>query len=130
MTPPTTANATIIASTASGSRSRPQARKKPSDDAAYFGPPGGAVGTGSTNGAKRHAADKVDGEVRVKRKRGEAGARKSDRERDRLAADGDTKISLVGRELGVFLTALTRYLRLGQVLQYANGRSTSIPGSV
>ncbi|KAJ6569554.1 hypothetical protein B0H19DRAFT_1257181 [Mycena capillaripes] len=48
---------------ATGSRSRPQARKKVNDDAAYFGPP--LTGTG----AKRHAADKVDGEPRVKRKR-------------------------------------------------------------
>lgn len=45
----------------SGSRSRPQARKKPSDDAAYLGPP-------STT-TKRHATDRAEGEPRLKRKR-------------------------------------------------------------
>ncbi|KAH7911811.1 hypothetical protein BJ138DRAFT_1172309 [Hygrophoropsis aurantiaca] len=45
----------------SGSRSRPQARKKPNDDAAYFGPP--------TTGTKRAAVDRAEGEPRVKRKR-------------------------------------------------------------
>ena len=60
------------------------------------------MGAGST-GAKRHAADKVDGEPRVKRKRVEGGtnasARKSEREkereRDRPAPDGDSKTCLV-----------------------------------
>ncbi|KAG6857667.1 hypothetical protein H0H87_010236 [Tephrocybe sp. NHM501043] len=50
---------------ASGSRSRPQARKKPNDDASYFAP----VASGSGAGAKRHAMDKADGEPRGKRKR-------------------------------------------------------------
>jgi len=55
---------------ASGSRSRPQARKKPNDDAAYLGPP---------TGAKRQANDKAEGEPRVKRKRIESSsARKAD----------------------------------------------------
>ncbi|KAJ7293919.1 hypothetical protein C8J57DRAFT_1429588 [Mycena rebaudengoi] len=42
-----------------GSRSRPQARKKINDDGAYFGPQPVAAG------AKRHATDKVEGEPRV-----------------------------------------------------------------
>lgn len=50
-----------------GSRSRPQARKKVNDDAAYFGPLAGA-------GVKRHAMDKAEGEPRVKRKRVDATA--------------------------------------------------------
>ncbi|KXN89814.1 hypothetical protein AN958_04818 [Leucoagaricus sp. SymC.cos] len=50
-----------IATGASGSRSRPQARKKLNDDAAYTAPP--------SVGAKRQAADKAEGEPRVKRKR-------------------------------------------------------------
>ncbi|KAF9454924.1 hypothetical protein P691DRAFT_770026 [Macrolepiota fuliginosa MF-IS2] len=45
----------------SGSRSRPQARKKLNDDAAYTAPP--------SAGTKRQATDKADGEPRVKRKR-------------------------------------------------------------
>ncbi|RDB28611.1 hypothetical protein Hypma_015054 [Hypsizygus marmoreus] len=49
--------------TATGSRSRPQARRKPNDDASYFGPPVASTGT------KRQAADKADGEPRGKRKR-------------------------------------------------------------
>lgn len=49
------------ASGASGSRSRPQARKKLNDDAAYMAPP--------SAGSKRQAPDKPDGEPRVKRKR-------------------------------------------------------------
>ncbi|KAJ7630402.1 hypothetical protein FB45DRAFT_915399 [Roridomyces roridus] len=68
---------------ATGSRSRPQARKKVNDDAAYFGPQ-------TTAGAKRHAADKADGEPRVKRKRVDALATASRRE-----ADPDSKVSLV-----------------------------------
>ncbi|KIJ59820.1 hypothetical protein HYDPIDRAFT_99917 [Hydnomerulius pinastri MD-312] len=55
---------------ASGSRSRPQARKKPNDDAAYFGPPSTVT--------KRQAVDRADGEPRVKRKRIEQ-ARKTDK---------------------------------------------------
>lgn len=49
-----------------GSRSRPQARKKASDDAAYLGSVSGV-------GAKRQAIDKVEGEPRVKRKKVEQG---------------------------------------------------------
>lgn len=45
-----------------GSRSRPQARKRANDDAAYFGPASGV-------GTKRQAIDKVEGEPRVKRKK-------------------------------------------------------------
>lgn len=51
------------ATTATGSRSRTQARKKLNDDAAYMAPPSASAGT------KRQAADKADGEPRVKRKR-------------------------------------------------------------
>ncbi|KAF8139788.1 hypothetical protein EV363DRAFT_1310647 [Boletus edulis] len=50
----------ILGAVASGSRSRPQARKKPNDDAAYFGPP---------TASKRQAVDRAEGEPRVKRKR-------------------------------------------------------------
>lgn len=54
-----------------GSRSRPQARKKPNDDAAYLGPPSTAT--------KRQANDRAEGEPRVKRKRIESSnARKMD----------------------------------------------------
>ena len=56
--------------TASGSRSRPQARRKPNDDAAYFGP---STGVAVVAGTKRHASS-MDGEsMRVKRKRDERG---------------------------------------------------------
>ena len=73
------------------SRSRQTARRKPNDDAGYFGPLGG----GSTAGAKRHAADKADGEPRVKRKRVEAvtaNAMGSGASKD---TDADGKSSLV-----------------------------------
>lgn len=56
-------------SSTTGSRSRPQARRKPNDDASYFGPPGGAA---VASGTKRQAADKADGEPRGKRKRVDA----------------------------------------------------------
>jgi len=52
----------------SSSRSRTQARKKANDDAPYFGPPSSNAGPSSL---KRQAADKVDGEPRMKRKRTE-----------------------------------------------------------
>lgn len=69
-----------------GSRSRPQARKKANDDAAYFGPP-------VTGAVKRHAADKVDGEPRVKRKRVDATlAVAANNRRD---MDSETRVSLV-----------------------------------
>ncbi|KAJ6519246.1 hypothetical protein C8R45DRAFT_950671 [Mycena sanguinolenta] len=72
--------------TGTGSRSRPQARKKVNDDAAYFGPPMGNAG------AKRHAADKVDGEPRVKRKRADPMAvSAANNRRD----DADSRVSLV-----------------------------------
>ncbi|KAF8973793.1 hypothetical protein BDZ97DRAFT_1900577 [Flammula alnicola] len=51
---------------ATNSRSRTQARKKVNDDAAYFGPPASVAGS---SGTKRQAADKAEGEPRVKRKR-------------------------------------------------------------
>jgi hypothetical protein len=67
------------AGSTSGSRSRPQARKKPNDDAAYFG----------VAGTKRQAADRAEGEPRVKRKRVEhntAVSRRADK-----SADNDLK---------------------------------------
>ncbi|KAF5355749.1 hypothetical protein D9756_003960 [Leucocoprinus leucothites] len=54
------------ASGATGPRSRTQARKKLNDDAPYMAPPSANAGT------KRQAADKADGEPRIKRKRVEA----------------------------------------------------------
>jgi hypothetical protein len=57
---------TTLQPSTTGSRSRPQARKKPNDDASYFGP---AIGGSGAVGTKRHAADKVEGEPRGKRKR-------------------------------------------------------------
>jgi hypothetical protein len=63
------ANGSVSGAVPSGSRSRPQARKKPNDDAAYFGPP---------TASKRHAVDRAEGEPRVKRKRVEP-LRKVDR---------------------------------------------------
>ncbi|KAF9229809.1 hypothetical protein BS17DRAFT_744306 [Gyrodon lividus] len=65
---------------ASGSRSRPQARKKPNDDAAYFGPPPTA--------SKRQAVDRAEGEPRVKRKRVEPN---SARKADKAGAGADTE---------------------------------------
>lgn len=56
-----------------GSRSRPQARKKPNDNASYFGP---ALGGFGAAGTKRHATDKVEGEPRGKRKRIEPATRR------------------------------------------------------
>lgn len=58
--PTMSVNGSVSGAVASGSRSRPQARKKPNDDAAYFGPP---------TASKRQAADRAEGEPRVKRKR-------------------------------------------------------------
>lgn len=55
--------------TATSSRSRPQARKKANDDASYFGP---SMAPTSSTGSKRQAAEKLEGEPRVKRKRVEA----------------------------------------------------------
>ncbi|KAJ6497991.1 hypothetical protein C8R47DRAFT_1112484 [Mycena vitilis] len=72
---------------ATGSRSRPQARKKANDDAAYFGPPL----TGA--GAKRHAVDKADGEPRVKRKRVDPTLSVTAHARRDL--DSDSRVSLV-----------------------------------
>ncbi|KAF7367417.1 hypothetical protein MSAN_00804300 [Mycena sanguinolenta] len=73
--------------TGTGSRSRPQARKKVNDDAAYFGPPMGNAA------AKRHAADKVDGEPRVKRKRVDPIAVAA--ANNRRDIDADSRVSLV-----------------------------------
>lgn len=51
--------------TSTGVRSRTQGRRKPNDEAGYFGPGGGT----STAGVKRHAVDKAEGDGRAKRKR-------------------------------------------------------------
>jgi len=55
--------ASSITTGTTGSRSRPHARKKINDDAPYTAPPSASAGT------KRQAAEKADGEPRVKRKR-------------------------------------------------------------
>ncbi|KAK7064763.1 hypothetical protein R3P38DRAFT_3165776 [Favolaschia claudopus] len=78
----------MSASTTTGSRSRPQARKKVNDDAAYFGPPS------ANAGAKRHAVDKVDGEPRMKRKRVDAALAVIPAARTR-EADSEGRVSLV-----------------------------------
>lgn len=62
--PPAMSSAAV--QTSSSSRSRTQARKRISDDAAYLGPPTSIAGP---SGTKRHAAEKAEGEPRVKRKR-------------------------------------------------------------
>ncbi|KAG0703046.1 hypothetical protein DFH29DRAFT_804024 [Suillus ampliporus] len=81
----------------SGSRSRPQARKKPNDDAAYFG----------VAGTKRQAADRADGEPRVKRKRVEHSAAVS-RRADKATADNDFKSSIDFKNMPT--AGLYRYL--------------------
>ncbi|TFK40938.1 hypothetical protein BDQ12DRAFT_678625 [Crucibulum laeve] len=58
-----------IQPTASGSRSRPQARKKANDDGAYLGSLPASTGISSV---KRQATDKAEGEPRTKRKRVDA----------------------------------------------------------
>lgn len=73
-----------------GSRSRPQARKKPNDDATYFGPP---LGGNGASGTKRQAAEKAEGEPRVKRKRVDISAAANSNRRD---AESEPKASLVG----------------------------------
>jgi len=62
----------------SGSRSRPQARKRAHDDAAYFGPPAPTT--------KRIAQERPDGEPRVKRKRVDPSSTAASRRADRAAA--------------------------------------------
>jgi len=89
------ANGSVSGAAPSGSRSRPQARKKPNDDAAYFGPPAAS---------KRQAVDRAEGEPRVKRKRVEP--RKVDRRG--VSADADEDKSSVcflltqGCDLGAY----------------------------
>jgi hypothetical protein len=97
MAPPTLLSGPIASNgtpaPASSSRSRPQARRKPNDDATYF----------AAAGIKRNAGDKVDGAPRVKRKRvdtsglgttASSSGRRTDRDRV-LLHDGDVKMSLV-----------------------------------
>jgi hypothetical protein len=84
-------NNTVMA----GSRSRPQARKKVNDDAAYFGPP-------TAVGVKRHATDKAEGEPRVKRKKvdattGAAGRKAADK--NTILEGGDLNVSLVSTQI-------------------------------
>ncbi|KAG1725563.1 uncharacterized protein EDB91DRAFT_1062125 [Suillus paluster] len=78
----TSATISANAGSTSGSRSRPQARKKPNDDAAYFG----------VTGTKRQAADRAEGEPRVKRKRVEHGTAVS-RRAEKANTDNDLKSS-------------------------------------
>ncbi|KIM65203.1 hypothetical protein SCLCIDRAFT_14920 [Scleroderma citrinum Foug A] len=82
---------------ASGSRSRPQARKKPNDEAAYLGPP--------STGAKRQANDRAEGEPRVKRKRIESS---STRKAGHVAGVNDDKSSVDFNKLPA--RTLHRYL--------------------
>ncbi|KAF9242355.1 hypothetical protein BU15DRAFT_72882 [Melanogaster broomeanus] len=81
---------------ASGSRSRLQARKKPNDDAAYFGPPSTVT--------KRQAVDRADGEPRVKRKRVEP-----TRKGDKAGADLDEEKSSIDFK-SLPMTTLHRYI--------------------
>jgi len=73
------------AASTSGSRSRPQARKKPNDDAAYFG----------AAAFKRQAVDRPEGEPRSKRKRVEHSSVVV-RRAEKSAADEDCKSSVSG----------------------------------
>lgn len=85
------ANGSVSGAVASGSRSRPQARKKPSDDAAYFGPPAAS---------KRQAVDRAEGEPRVKRKRVEPL-----RKMDRAGIDAEeekSSVCFLTRDCGVY----------------------------
>lgn len=79
-----------MASTSTGSRSRPQARKRANDDSPYFGPP---VSSGPS-GTKRQATDKADGEPRVKRKRVDAVVSAAVSNKKDIT-DGDQKPSMV-----------------------------------
>ncbi|KAG8220215.1 hypothetical protein J3R82DRAFT_1252 [Butyriboletus roseoflavus] len=91
------ANGSVSGAVASGSRSRPQARKKPSDDAAYFGPP---------VASKRQAVDRAEGEPRVKRKRVEP-LRKMDRAG--VSADAEEEKSSIDFK-SLPTTTLHRYI--------------------
>ncbi|KAI6022577.1 hypothetical protein EDC04DRAFT_2575156 [Pisolithus marmoratus] len=86
--------------TGPGSRSRPQARRKPNDDAAYTGP--------SSTGAKRHATDRAEGEPRVKRKRLEPGSAAARRAEKADADDEDEKSNVDFNKLPI--STLHRYL--------------------
>ncbi|KAF6766418.1 hypothetical protein DFP72DRAFT_1039057 [Ephemerocybe angulata] len=72
------------------SRARPQARKKANDDASYFGP---STSAATTTGTKRQAADKLDGEHRVKRKRVDAVVTQQAAKKD--TAETEIRLSLV-----------------------------------
>lgn len=97
-------SSSIAQSASTGSRSRPQARKKPNDDAAYFGPPLGATGAAGT---KRQAADKAEGEPRVKRKRVDVNATATTHRRD---GEGEQKSSLVSLAAVSYRSTITTAL--------------------
>ncbi|KAH7926197.1 hypothetical protein BV22DRAFT_1063441 [Leucogyrophana mollusca] len=97
----TTSAAALNGAAPSGSRSRPQARKKPNDDAAYFGPPAA--------GAKRQAADRAEGEPRVKRKRVDVSTNAA-RKAEKLPMDLEDKYSQQIEFKNMPTTALYRYL--------------------
>ena len=81
---------------ATGSRTRPQARKKPNDDASYFGPTGNS---GTATGTKRQASDKADGEPRGKRKRVDLAPTSSRKEIVEAEERASLVRGVVGREL-------------------------------
>jgi hypothetical protein len=78
--------------TASSSRARPQARKKANDDASYFGP---STSTSGVSGTKRQAADKLEGEPRVKRKRVDAVSATVQAAAKKDTAESELRLSLV-----------------------------------
>jgi hypothetical protein len=96
----TAATLSANAGSTSGSRSRPQARKKPNDDAAYFG----------ATGMKRQAVDRAEGESRSKRKRldGSAVSRKA----EKSTADDDYKSSVRGSVDPATFSLKNRFVRL------------------
>lgn len=97
----TAMSASATVATASSSRSRPQGRKKANDDASYFGPSTSTAG----GGTKRQAADKLDGEPRVKRKRVDASAVAQTSKKD--TNDGEVRLSLVRIDILVLLKRFT-----------------------
>jgi hypothetical protein len=101
-----------------GSRSRPQARKKPNDDASYFGPP--LPGSGAA-GTKRQAADKVESEPRGKRKRTEQAPRRD-------VVENEPRASLVRVYSHPCFTCLT--LAKGRVCQDANNCIVSLSNAI
>ena len=108
-------SASATVATASSSRSRPQGRKKANDDASYFGPSTSTAG----GGTKRQAADKLDGEPRVKRKRVDASAVAQTSKKD--TNDGEVRLSLVRLyRYPRFAQEVYVYRVLGRVQQNVN----------